>query len=386
MRKHFTGIIAIAIIIVLGWLLASSASESKSGPYLEAAEMGGEYLIKHTGDNGRFNYEYDPIVSTLSTDYNILRHAGTTYSMLELFEVTSDKALLDASERALDFLAEQAVPCPFIEGALCIEENDDIKLGGNGLAILAFAKYQDATGSDKYLPLAQDLALFVSETQDEAGQFTAHKIDEGEITEFISGYYPGEAIFGLARLYEIDNDPRWMGTAHSGAQWLIEVRDKGLPIEKLNHDHWLLYGLYELYKDRPEDIYLDHARKITDAIVSSQHRDLTGAQELWNGGYYDPPRSTPTATRTEGLIAAYKLFLEAGDEEYARKALETAELGAEFQIRTQMTPAKTSFLKISTDAIGGFHESLTDYTIRIDYVQHNISALLGLDKITAQSR
>jgi hypothetical protein len=45
-----------------------------------------------------------------------------------------------------------------------------------------------------------------------------------------------------------------------------------------------------------------------------------------------------------------------------------------------MTSAKASALSVSSDAEGGFHESLTDYTIRIDYVQHNISALLGLDK------
>lgn len=367
------------IIVGLGWSYFNKDQDNLGqSPTLEAAVLGGEYLIRHTNENGQFNYEYDPIASTLSTNYNILRHAGTTYSMLELYGATNDKALFDASENALNYLAEQAVPCPFVEKALCIEEDGEIKLGGNGLAILAFAKYQNVTGSDKYLEIAQDLALFIRETQDETGEFTAHKIDEGKLTEFISGYYPGEAIFGLARLHEIDHDPRWMETAHSGAHWLIEVRDKGLPVERLNHDHWLLYGLYELYKDSPEDIYLEHARKITDAIVSSQHRGLNGAQELWNGGYYDPPRSTPTATRTEGLIAARKLFLKAGDEEYARKAIEAATLGAEFQMRTQMTPSKASFLNISTDAIGGFHESLTDYTIRIDYVQHNISALLGL--------
>ncbi len=32
-------------------------------------------------------------------------------------------------------------------------------------------------------------------------------------------------------------------------------------------------------------------------------------------------------------------------------------------------------------AIGGFFESLDEYNIRIDYVQHNISALLGYYEI-----
>jgi hypothetical protein len=34
------------------------------------------------------------------------------------------------------------------------------------------------------------------------------------------------------------------------------------------------------------------------------------------------------------------------------------------------------------DALGGFHESLDDTDIRIDYVQHNVSALLAFDRIS----
>ncbi len=44
------------------------------------------------------------------------------------------------------------------------------------------------------------------------------------------------------------------------------------------------------------------------------------------------------------------------------------------------------YLRDPRRALGGFHRSLTNYEIRIDYVQHNISAILGLMRIMAETR
>ena len=48
----------------------------------------------------------------------------------------------------------------------------------------------------------------------------------------------------------------------------------------------------------------------------------------------------------------------------------------EFQLRTQFTKRTLSSINGDPAAVGAFHESLDEYDIRIDYVQHNISALL----------
>jgi hypothetical protein len=101
----------------------------------------------------------------------------------------------------------------------------------------------------------------------------------------------------------------------------------------------------------------------------------------WLGSYHTPPRTTPTATRSEGLIAAYHLSKDFGGKNTTERILNAINLGVHFQISTQFTPSNISNLSNPQRAIGGFHESLTDYDIRIDYVQHNICSILGLYKI-----
>jgi hypothetical protein len=141
---------------------------------------------------------------------------------------------------------------------------------------------------------------------------------------------------------------------------------------ELPHDHWLLYGLNELYRLRPNPLYLSHSRRIVDAIITSQHRNNVDLD--WIGGFYSPPRSTPAATRTEGLCAAYQLQQEFNGA--TEGIVETAELALRFQLQTQLTPESVMYLPEPQRALGGFRRSLTEFEVRIDYVQHNISSLL----------
>jgi hypothetical protein len=351
----------------------------KKTTYLESAILGGEYLLEHIEEDGRYIYKYDPINKTVSDDYNILRHAGTTYSLLELYEITGKSELLNAAEKALDFLVENIQPCPNIQEAKCLVENEKVKLGGNGLAILAMSKYMQVTNSNRYLKNAQDLAFFITSTQSEDGEYAIHKmnINDGTVDDFISMYYPGEAMFALSRLYQLDKNREWIESAHKAAKWIIEVRDAEKSSEELEHDHWFLYSLNELYIDNNDPTYLVHSKKIVDNILAAQHKAKIGIYEDWNGGYYSPPRSTPTATRSEGLYAAFKLFMNAKEYEYAKKTREALKDGIDFQLRTQITKKKIKELGFEEKILGGFHASLTDYTIRIDYIQHNISAILG---------
>jgi len=101
----------------------------------------------------------------------------------------------------------------------------------------------------------------------------------------------------------------------------------------------------------------------------------------WLGSYYRPPRSTPTATRTEGLSAAYFLARDFADLKEAEKILEIIRLAVTFQLQTQFRPESVLYLKDPQRSLGGFHRSLDNFEIRIDYVQHNISSLLSYYRI-----
>ena len=222
------------------------------------------------------------------------------------------------------------------------------------------------------------LAKWIVQTQANDGKFAIHKqiYPNGKISEFISGYYPGEAILALLRLYNIDSNPQWLNTADKAAQYLILKRDKGLQISKLPHDHWFLYALNELYRLRSRKIFLKHAAKIATAIIQKQNRNPEYPD--WMGSYYRPPRSASTAARSEGLTATYKLMRDYGYPALANEILKTVMLGVKFQFQLQFRPENALYLRNPQTVIGGFMRSMDNYSIRIDYVQHNISSFLLL--------
>ncbi len=348
---------------------------------VEAVTLGARYLQAGLGDDGAFTYNYQPRRDAGDGDYNILRHAGTIYAMLETDQALHLPGLRAQAERALKFLEGRLQPCISPDaGALCLIEDDATKLGGNALALVAMAKHAEVTGSRVRLETMRRLALRIVSIQDpKTGELKMHKqtFPGGKETSFTSDYYPGESILGLMRLYALDGEPRWADAAAKAAHYLIDVRDAGKTLAKIDHDHWLLYGLDELWRAKRDPAFLEHAKRIVAAIVGEQNGKDTPEAD-WRGGWFDEPRGTPAATRAEGLMAAYRMFLAAGEPARAAEVLAAAKAAARFQLATQLREERVMFFPAPRRALGGFGESLTGYEVRIDYVQHNVSALLAL--------
>ncbi len=354
---------------------------------LDAARLGGDYLIRSVKPNGRFVYSYRPESDSEPEQYNILRHAGTVYAMLELYEVTKNPKLLAAAERAIGYLLAQIKPSRDAGSeAACVVERDTVKLGGNALAALALCKYIEVTGERSHLPTVRRLGQWMRSVQAESGEFTVHKMryTGGEVAPFRSAYYPGEAILALVRMHAADPEGGWLDVAERGARWIVEVRDSRVPGSALFHDQWLLYSLGELCRLRPGRGLFRHALRLSDAVVVAQH--IAPPHPDWVGGYHRPPRSTPTATRTEGLCAVYSLVRQAGYRDRAVRMLDAVRLGTVFVLQMQFRPESVMYFDDPQRALGGIHAGLTNYEVRIDYVQHCISALLGYRRILLQEQ
>ena len=348
---------------------------------LKSAVRGGAYLDRSIGANGRFIYSYEAKRDRVTERYNMVRHAGTVFSMLDLYQTTRDQDLLTGAERAIGHLLESVDDYGEPQDQLSIvASGGKIKLGGVALAVVALAKHVEVTGDTRHLVLSKRLARYIQYSQLETGRFLHQRsYPSGEPRSFVSQYYPGEALLALLRLNALDPDEGWLDTAEKNAHYLINVRDRGRRTKDLIHDHWLLYALNELYRVRPKPLYLKHAFRITEAIIGSQNRTPQFPDYL--GSYYTPPRSTPTATRTEGLLAAYQLARDFGSREQEKEIMKAVVLGVSFQLQTQFRPESVIYLKDSERSLGGFHRSLTNFEIRIDYVQHNISALVALYRV-----
>lgn len=342
----------------------------------ESALLAGDYLARSVRRDGRFDYQYDAGTGRVSRSYNMLRHAGTTFSMYELEDELPDPRRRAAADQALQFALANVGPCVApVNGSdvACLIEDDEVKLGGQGLLLLALAEYTEVTGDRQYIPTMRALAEWIVGAQFEDGTWV-HIVNTGtgEVRDFESDYYPGEAAFGLLRLYQLDPDPRWLDTAHRGIEAII-ASNAGIDDEDIPHDHWLLYALAALHEVDPERVDYAYVRRLTWIIVQTQHRERV--PESWIGGYYNPPRSTPTATRTEGLCAVLPI-LEEDDALIAADVRDAVMAGIAFQLQTQIMPDDTTYLADPARALGGFTGELYGYDVRIDYVQHNLSSLL----------
>ncbi|TMW72323.1 beta-L-arabinofuranosidase domain-containing protein [Alteribacter natronophilus] len=352
----------------------------------DAVALAKDNYYKHAvNSKGKFVYSFLPDLNQKPDDYNILRHAGTTYSMIETYELMPDDGLLKEIQRAIDFLLQQTKKLTINGHEVdVVVEGDLIKLGGNGLSIVALAKYTQVTGDRQYLPIMQSMATWIYELQNGHDRFSVHKqkYSTGKDTDFVSHYYPGEAILAMARLYQVDGNEKWLDAGENEANYLINTRDNDATLKTIAHDHWLLYALNDLYRERPKEMYLKHAFFVSEAIIRAQ-RLGDDLKPGWYGSYEKPgtPASTPVACRSEGLGAAYRLASDHGYHSEAEKYKSAIEEGIKFQLQMQLKPESVMYFDYKDLCLGAVHRHLNHFELRNDFTQHNISSFISYYRI-----
>ncbi len=341
---------------------------------MAAALAGGEYILRMQQADGSFVYFYDPVKDEATkSQFNIVRHAGTAYSLFQLYQETRDPRYLDAARKAMVFLRTRFRPLPDKNAIYVLDFDNKAKLGGSGLALVAMVKQLELDPGSASLDEARQLANMIMATQHKDGSFQSYHLgQDGELAND-SLYYPGEAMLGLAGLYHIANDRRLLDAARAAADYLVVSQDK---MRELPPDAWLLEALEVLNKVERNQGYINHAIAIAETMISDQY---TESDPPGYAGGVRPgvPSSTPTASRAEGILAAYRMALGAKDPRAAdlSKALQVS---ARFQLQQQFPFAGQSKFPNPQRAAGGFRESLDVERVRIDFVQHNVSSLLGV--------
>lgn len=368
---------------------------------VERAAWAGSYLARATNARGEIRYHYEVGRATERDDYNLLRHAGSVWALLGAYERTGEPSLRMAATRALGHLMSvtevgdrrgpfgggraRFVVSPRSTGPL-------LKLGGSGLALLAIDQYLRTAYLDpswteaeaaEWRQIGDELATFLVSTQQKSGEMTSflpYKPGDWVPTE-ASMYYPGEAALALVRWYETTGETAWLATARRAADWLIDVRDKGLQPEELATDHWLMMALSHLYRHGRDQRYLDHSLALARSVLPNYERGIEVSTRYpdYRGGFYDPPRSTPAATRSEGLIGVLDTCAMAGiDCSWIDPVLRDS-IG--HQLLVQYTPDLLYWVPDPTLVAGGWAGGILDTSIRNDYVQHALSAILGFERL-----
>jgi hypothetical protein len=361
-----------------------------SDALLESVRLGADYLARVLDPNGRYIYEYRPSDDHPYTSYELLRHCGSTYALLEAYEELHTPLYLEKAEAAIGYFESKLI---FGEGEggptadiLDVKNQELQKVGGAGLALIALAKHLETTGKHDRLGTMQSLARLIVDQQYPDGHFRANADLESEgkappdsklPRELV--YYMGEAALGLMRLFRIDHDVRWLDSARKVADYVIDVRDANTDEDSLEHDHWMSYAFNELYRETKNPAYMKHAYEIARAILKKQHTAKEAPAPDFVGAFYPQPQATPASTRLEALDADMELSRFAGKPD---AWLMTPALAVARFTRAEQLDADALFWASDPDkALGGVRESLFVGNIRIDYVQHAISSWLHLARL-----
>ncbi|MFW5967916.1 MAG: hypothetical protein ACOCV2_10375, partial [Persicimonas sp.] len=209
---------------------------------------------------GRLYYEYDPYRDRYEKhDYNLLRHAGTTWSVMQAYGLTGDRRFRELGEYALDWLVEQSETDERDGRTIryAVESwNDKAKLGGAGLWLLALAEHARITGDEVHHDLMQEIANHIYLSQDpESGKFETFYDGEGlRVTDHESDYYPGEAMFALHRAAPFIEDIPVCEVSRKGLAHMLEDEPRRMPTEEYRFvNQWNVYTIREYRRDCDDD-------------------------------------------------------------------------------------------------------------------------------------
>jgi hypothetical protein len=394
------GLLASGVLVYAALLYGLDRREPTDPASLrQAIQAGSDYLERHLGDSGRFDYVIHPDGKPVDEDaYNVLRHAGSLYGLGMAATVTDDAGTRQAILRGARYLLDHHVAplTRLADGrAVWSRPGEEVrgrpvaKLGGAALGILGLLAAREVDPMLVPVGTLRELGAFLLYMQEADGHFVS-KYDEisGYLRDFESVYYPGEASLALARLYEVDPDPRWLAAAFKAVAYL-ERKRRGVPVPKLPNDHWLLIAMGALV-DRydelgvahppiPKDRMLAHGKDIARSMLLEQ--DETGWYPGMRGAFDRNGRITPASTRVEGLIALHEALPE--DDPFRAPLRRAIDRGVGF--------IQAGQLDAPPAAAGGFVAALpgrfstvdpeATREVRIDYVQHALSAMVGLYRI-----
>ncbi|HHQ1008676.1 TPA: poly(glycerol-phosphate) alpha-glucosyltransferase [Listeria innocua] len=336
-------------------------------------ENAGEYLAHQVNTTGEFNYGWFACFDKKIKHYNSLRHASTTYSMLEAYELTGNKAILEAATKALTYLEKHFIYEKDDMAFLIEPELREVKLGGSAATLLALTKYMHITSTKTYLPLCRKIANAILSLQDENGKFTHvleyPSLEVKDIFRII--YYDGEAVFGLLRLYEIDRDSKWLDAAAKSFNHFIQ--DKYWQ----NHDHWLSYCANEITKYIKDEAYYEFGlQNAFDNLPFIYERETTFPTFLELTVATKEMRLRMEAEGQQALLTSYSL--ENLEKTITKRAL--------YQLNGYFYPELAMYYKNPARIEGSFFIRHQSFRVRIDDVEHNISGYVRYYQLLKQGK
>lgn len=314
------------------------------------------YLVDQVKSDGTFIYFIYPQFDIEEDDYNILRHSGTIWSLICRYRMFPDDELKEKIDNAIGVMLDQLIYDGTGAAYMCEMDGSEIKLGGNGIAIVTMTEYMDLFQNEKYRNECIELGRGIIAQQGKDGSYWhILNTDLTKAEPFRTVYYDGECTFALTRLYSLTGDQTWLDAACKAIDYFIAEDYTQY------RDHWVAYSLNEVTK------YIDKREYYDFALLNA-----TNNYERIEGRWRTYP------TNLELLISVFETWqrmvdkgIDTGDFD-VQKLLDVIDARANRQLSGYFYPETAMYMQNPQRILNTFMMRDSRFRVRIDDVQHNI--------------
>ncbi len=330
------------------------------------AKLYQSYLIRHQRDDGSLFLRYEPFRNRLYYGVDAPKLAHAAWVLARAHKQLGGRALQQASSKIIAYhlsaLRKGAQGC-------WLEEDDDHPPSVAEVSFLLLALCQLPGGDPRGTP-AVGLSATLWASIDGHGRISTHR-PPAESPDAFQDSLPGQALLALGSACEV-------GLAEEQKDRLSRAfryyRHRFRHKRAFGQVSWLMQAFSAWWRVRREPQFAALVFEIGDWILEYQ-QEKTGA--FINDHQPDTPGYT-TALYLEGLGAAVKLATTLGDQQRHQRYLAAYTRGLLFLDHLVFQPRDASLFSDPEFAVGGVPQSLYRSEVRIDFVQHALSAILEL--------
>jgi hypothetical protein len=357
-------------------------------PMYLSAQRGSEWLFRMHQPTGRFLPGWLPDLNQPVEVDSYLRQAGATVALARSARFFQDERYTARARQAVLTLLADTGPAPGDPQARCTGLPSTVvnRLGAAGVLLAAICELPDP--AKDLLDQADQLARFVVRQQQPDGSFRITDTPDAVADPDAINHYPGMAIYGLMRCYALRPSVEKAETVRKALgyyrKWWNDHRNPAFVASQTPaFAEAFLMSKGWTRDQKPDPAYAEFVFAMCDWLCTIQIQQ-PGPQY---GGFpeYAHGQPVPGAARVSGaayalaLVEACRVTRQLPDaERYARYG-EAANLAIQFAMTLQYTDANSQHFATNYRQqvlLGGFHAAPDDGTLRLDYNQSAVCALI----------
>ncbi len=343
-----------------------SPDEITQGKILESILLFKDWITNNINPRTKLlEYEYYPSRDSYSGKGNDTRQTAAIWGMAVLRRFLKTNLLDDYIKEALNYYL-----------AYKKTRDDYAYIDKDGSSLLSYSAFMlmallEADYPNKNI-LSEELAKGILAQQQEDGSYKINFNSAKERADSIN-YYPGEAMLALMKAYSVTKNTVYLDSLKRA---FVFYRNYWRKNKNTAFITWHTQAYYLLYKETKEQELVDFVFEMNDWLIDEYQVFESKYIDEIGGFHKDNPRGCSTATYLEGINDAYRLALERKDLFHKDKYADSIKSGVRFILQSQFTGQNSFYLKNPKRAIGCIRTTLTNNSLRVDYMQHSVMALI----------